>query len=69
MIRWRAVVAVVLGSGYLVSGAQREGPEDESYRAEITSVDCSFLQNPNEFTYDGERVRARRSNETQKVSV
>ena len=42
---------------------------EEPYRPAITPSDCSFLQNPDEFLYDGEAIHTMRSNETEKVSA
>lgn len=68
---FRAIPVLTLASGILVLGAQQEeeAVTEEPHRPAISSSDCSFLQDPAEFTPDRDLVYMMRSDEAQKVSV
>ncbi len=63
-----AIAFLILATGLLVVGAQQEDPVDEQFRAIVSSGDCSFLLNPDEYLVDSESLHTTRSEITGKVS-
>src|SRR5437899_2858893 len=68
-MKWLIVPLVILASGLLLSGARQEELTGELVRPAVTSADCSFLSNPDEFMPDAEMRYGARSDITKRLSM